>query len=212
MVKTDYHGYAQSNSYSGGNNGDLIGPDGVNWANLPSPVPATQMTYNHVARAISPSFTRQTNCFASTVNPGDTTTVNFSFWMDPNWNTANMHIVGMLLKPNGKIDNGSTSTIAEAITNGFITAYNVSVSEKLNGPDAIRVYPNPVSDKLFIDLGKNYSTVKVEIRNSMRQLVSSKTESNVFNLNLNITGKTGICFVSVLTGDGQREVFKVIKQ
>ncbi|MBC8147159.1 MAG: Omp28-related outer membrane protein, partial [Bacteroidetes bacterium] len=204
-------GYNQSNSYAGGLNGPMIGPNGVNWANLPSSVPAAQMVYNHVARAISPSFTGQTNCFPSSVSPGDTTTINFSFGINPNWNTANMHIVGMLLKPDGKIDNGSTTTFAEAITNGFVTGANVSVTEILPGPDAIRVYPNPVSDNLYIDLARNYSNVTVEVRNTMGQIVSTTTENSVSKINLNIKEEAGIYFVTVLTSNGEREVFKIIK-
>ena len=211
-IKGTTSGYSQSNAYSGGNNGDLIGPDGINWANLPSSVPASQMVYNHVARAISPSFTGQTNCFPSGMGIGDTTSINFTFKMDANWDTANIHIVGMLLKPDGKIDNGSTSTIAEALANGFVEGVNVSVTEILPAPDAsIKIYPNPVSDNLNIDLAKTYSTVSVEVRNTMGQIVSSYTENSVSKLNINIDGEPGIYFVSVLTNDSQREIFKVIK-
>ena len=45
----------QSNSY-GSNGITLIDVDGTDWATLPNWVPDVDMTYRHVARAISPSF------------------------------------------------------------------------------------------------------------------------------------------------------------
>ncbi|RMG83772.1 MAG: hypothetical protein D6707_00415, partial [Bacteroidetes bacterium] len=43
-------GYDQANYYSSqANNIDLVGVDGVNWKDLPNPVPAAQIVYNHVA-------------------------------------------------------------------------------------------------------------------------------------------------------------------
>ncbi|MFC2111622.1 Omp28-related outer membrane protein, partial [Bacteroidota bacterium] len=206
-------GYNQTNSYAGGLNGPMIGPNGVNWANLPSSVPASQMVYNHVARAISPSFAGYANGFPATVTVGSTHTINFSFHLSTNWDTANMHIVGMLIKPNGRIDNGSTSTIAEALANGFISGVNVSVTEILPEPDTrAKVYPNPVSDILNIELSRNYETIVVEVRNTMGQIVSIDTEYSVSNLKLKIEGEAGVYFVSVLTSDDKREVFKVVKQ
>jgi hypothetical protein len=46
---------------------------------LPNPVPAAQMVYNHVARAIQPSFEGFANSFPTTVNAGDAHVVNFLF-------------------------------------------------------------------------------------------------------------------------------------
>ncbi|MGB1311865.1 MAG: GmrSD restriction endonuclease domain-containing protein, partial [Leucothrix sp.] len=46
--------YGQVNYYSGSQS--LIGLDGIDWMNLPSTVPASQMVYDHVARAIAPGF------------------------------------------------------------------------------------------------------------------------------------------------------------
>jgi thiol-disulfide isomerase/thioredoxin len=137
-------GYAQANYYS--NFQDLIGYNGENWRNLPAPVPASQMIYNHVARAIAPSFNGAPNDFPTSIGANTLHAVNFSFTLDPNWDMKKMHVVTMLVKPNGHIDNGNATTLTEAIANGFTETGTVSLSENLLGPDAqLQVYPNPVN-------------------------------------------------------------------
>jgi len=71
-------GYSQSNYYSGGDAGDLIGVDGVNWADLPGAVSASNMVYHHVARALSPSFDGYAG-FPNSIEFGSTYTFNFKF-------------------------------------------------------------------------------------------------------------------------------------
>ena len=61
--------WGQANYYSGGT--DLIGDDGVNWADLPSTVPASQMIYDHVARAILAPFDGMNNSFEDAMIAGD---------------------------------------------------------------------------------------------------------------------------------------------
>jgi hypothetical protein len=151
LIEDGVTGYDQSNYYSGGGNGSLIGPDGVDWADLPSKVPASQMVYNHVARVISPEFAGFKNSFPATVNSGETHTVNFDFVLDSEWDKDKMHIVGILIKPNGQVENGSTSTIDEAVTNGYADGVKVVSVNKLMGPDThFEIFPNPVSDQLNI--------------------------------------------------------------
>lgn len=154
-------GYAQANFYS--NSQSLIGVDGVDWMNLPARVPASQMVYDHVARAISPGFNGQPNSFPSTVNANDQHTLNFWFTLDGEWDVDKMHIVAMLISPTGAIDNGGAATVAEAITNGFVAGPNVSTTEYLNGPDdMLKLYPNPA--------GKGYTDLFVEASNNSVQI------------------------------------------
>jgi hypothetical protein len=93
-------GYNQSNYYAGGSNGVMGG-----YETKPGTVPAAQMVYDHVARAIAPSFGGMTNSFPAVVNSGETHSQNFTFTLPADWNTDNMHIVGLLIDGNGKIDN-----------------------------------------------------------------------------------------------------------
>ena len=93
-------GYNQSNAYAGGGNGVMGG-----FELLPSSVPAAQMVYDHVARAIAPSFTGEANSFPATVLAGQSHTLNFSFTLPATWDENSINIIGLLLNPEGGIDN-----------------------------------------------------------------------------------------------------------
>jgi len=55
-----------------------------------------------------------------------------------------MHIVGMLINPNGEIDNASSTSIATSIANGYNSCNSTSISDELMGPDQkLTIYPNP---------------------------------------------------------------------
>ncbi|MGV3631616.1 MAG: Omp28-related outer membrane protein [Bacteroidota bacterium] len=93
-------GYNQNNYYAGGGNGEMGG-----FESLPSSVPAAQMVYNHVARAIEPDFNGMENSFPAVVNMGETHSQQFTFVLPAGWDTDQMHIVGLLFDPNGDVDN-----------------------------------------------------------------------------------------------------------
>ena len=200
-------GFAQQNSYAGGGSGSLVGPDGVDWSMLPSPVPASQMKYDHVARAIAPNFNGNESSFPPIVNVGDDYTVGFEFVVNPNWNIDKMHIVGILIQPDGRIQNGSISTIDEAVQEGYTPAWNISVGENLIGPDIdVKVYPNPSSDentKLYFHgqfekvsvelytisgkliLTRNYGSLK----NKEVQLETKPLEAGIYLIKTNVDGE-----------------------
>lgn len=93
-------GYNQSNAYAGGANGVMGG-----YESLPSSVPAAQMVYDHVARAIEPSFGGMVNSFPATVNAGESHSQTFTFTLASDWDTSELHIVGLFFDPSGNIDN-----------------------------------------------------------------------------------------------------------
>jgi hypothetical protein len=128
-------GYSQSNAY--GNN--AAGPMG-GFELYGTSVSYTIMHYDHVARAISPSFAGGTG-FPTTVSSGYTQTFNYTFTVPAAWDITQMHIVGMLIEPNGTINNGSTATIAEAIVNGYVTGTNTA---ELAGFE-VNLFPNPTN-------------------------------------------------------------------
>ncbi len=160
-------GYAQSNAYSGGANGVMGG-----YELLPSPVPAAQMVYDHVAREIAPSFGGFAGSFPATVAAGELHTVNFTFVLPAAWSENDMHIIGMLIAPNGRIDNAGKATIAEAVTNGYVSGTTAGISElNTDQLDAMfKVYPNPAS---------TYTTVGINLT----------SESNVEMRLLDMAGK-----------------------
>jgi hypothetical protein len=109
----------------------LIDVNGTDWGTLPGWVPATQMIYRHVGREILPSFEGGLLPNGS-YNVGAVFTQDFQFTTDPTWDLNSMHVVGMLLNPNGMVDN------AVSIPVNILTFLdNVTSDVKLN------IYPNP---------------------------------------------------------------------
>jgi hypothetical protein len=127
--------WSQANAYAGGAQGPMGG-----FESLPNPVPYSQMQYDHVARAISPSFAGGTG-FPTTIAAGYSETRWFTFTVPAGWNIANMHIVGMLIEPGGEINNGSTTTVNEAIANGFVGVNDPAVERP-----SVQIFPNPATD------------------------------------------------------------------
>lgn len=141
------NGYRQSNAYAGGNNGPMGG-----YENLPSSVPANKMVYDHVARAIQPSFTGEPTSFGSGATAGQEYTLNFTIQVPAWWNAQRFNIIGLLRAPNGSIDNAGSATLAEAIDNGFVAGTEISIDETyltvldMEMGNKVQMFPNPAQD------------------------------------------------------------------
>jgi hypothetical protein len=145
--------YNQSNAYAGGDFGVMGG-----YELLSNPVPASQMVYDHVARAIAPSFSGTNIAFPATINTGETHTINASFTLPSTWDETQMHIVGMLVNAAGLIDNAGKATLTEAIANGFVSGTSIATGiADQNQVDAnLTVYPNPANE---------FTSIKVQFKN-----------------------------------------------
>lgn len=145
--------YNQSNAYAGGASGVMGG-----FELLSNPVPAAQMVYNHVARAIAPSFGGTNIAFPATINSGETYTINASFTLPTTWDETKMHIVGMLVNAAGFIDNAGKATLSEAVANGFVSGTSIAAGiADQNQVDAnLTVYPNPADE---------FTSIKVQLKN-----------------------------------------------
>jgi len=98
-VQSDDAAYAQRNFFSGGAT-DLIDLAGRNYKDLPDPVPATDMIYDHVARASLGNYDGR-SFSGSDLAVGDTRTVNFNYTIPEEYNTGTMHLVAIFLNPDG---------------------------------------------------------------------------------------------------------------
>ncbi len=121
---------------------------------LSNPVPAAQMVYDHVARAIEPSFGGYPNSFPTVVNAGETHTVSATFFIPASWDETKIHIVGMLINPAGEIDNAGRATITEAVSNGFVpgTDMTAGLSDLSQADALLQVYPNPATTSTTVAL------------------------------------------------------------
>lgn len=200
-------GYNQSNAYAGGNNGVMGG-----FESLPSPVPAAQMVYDHVARAIAPSFTGQTGVIAATTTVGDNYTANFSFTLPVTWDETEMHIVGMLIDPQGKIDNAGYTNINEAVQNGY-----VGVQEQIaavNLEQMLTVAPNPATDFTNITLHIPTSApVSVRVLDAKGGILQARQFGSLqgdFEIGLNTSNYAPGLYIVELQMNGQRTQKKMV--
>lgn len=100
--------YDQTNDYSGGGFGPMGG-----YESLPNPVPASDMVYNRVARAIEPSFGGDAASFPAVVNAGDTYSRTYNFNIPESWDEGRITVIGLMMNPAGSIDNASKSGLGE---------------------------------------------------------------------------------------------------
>ena len=178
--------YSQANAYSGGGAGPLVDVDGTDWANKPNPTPYTEMIYRHVARAIAPNFEGQ--MLSNTMyNQGDQETLCFEFTLDSQWDTSKIHIVSMLIDDTDRIDNGYSSTINEAVTEGYIACVSSIEGNELNGPDIINVYPNPTKENIIISNIKE--ELELKIYDLQGKIVLIKKVNNLSKVNLSELSK-----------------------
>jgi hypothetical protein len=203
--------YNQSNAYSGGASGPMGG-----FESLANPVPAAQMNYNHVARALSPSFAGMSYAYGASATTGQVFTHNFSYTLPATWDANQIHIIGMMIEPSGVINNAATATIPEAVANGWLAGVSVGVNTIAEAPDAIQLMPNPASSLTNVALSlKTDSDVSMEVFSANGKLVASKAYgklSGPYNLPIDTQEYAkGIYFVKVNV-NGQPTVLKLIKE
>jgi hypothetical protein len=191
--------YNQSNAYAGGGNGVMGG-----YELLPSSVPASQMVYDHVARAIQPSFEGFANSFPATVNAGDVHTVNFLYILPASWDETKIHIIGMMIDPAGRIDNAGKATITEAVTNGYVNGTIAGTEElALDQIDAMfQLFPNPTSGNATLALNlQKEATVEVRIIDISGQEIATRNYGSLngpSNIQLNTADlSAGVYMVEV---------------
>jgi hypothetical protein len=205
-------GYNQSNAYAGGANGVMGG-----YESLPNPVPAAQMTYDHVARAIAPSFTGFASAFPATVNSGDLFTFNFSFTLPAAWDETNMDVIGLLIAPNGRIDNAGKATISEAVSNGFVSGTQVASVAQLEQPDAVmQVFPNPAVNQATVVLNlNNESEVSMKLMDVSGKVLSARSYgmiSGAVDMQLNLSSLSSGIYVIEAEIDGNKIIKRIVKE
>lgn len=200
-------GYNQANAYAGGNNGVMGGFEA-----LPSPVPAAQMVYDHVARAIAPSFTGQTGVIPSSTSVGEVFTANFTFTLPATWDETQMHIVGMLIDPQGKIDNAGYTTIDGAVQNGYVAG--VQEIAGLNLEQLLTVAPNPATDFTNVSVHiPSKAQVSLKVLDAKGSILQGRQYGSLqgdFEIGINTANYAPGLYVVELEVNGQRIQKKLI--
>jgi len=202
--------YNQSNAYAGGGNGVMGG-----YELLPSSVPAAQMVYDHVARAITPSFAGSNTCFPSTIAIGDSVTNNYSFTLPAGWDENEIIIIGMLADPTGKIDNAAKADITTAVSNGYVNACNLTIGEitpQLD--DVLRVYPNPASTQVTVEMNvKGESSVQLRLIDMAGKEISARdygTLNVASTVNIKTASLDAGVYLVELTVNGQKVTKRLV--
>ncbi len=205
-------GYNQANYYEGGGHGAMGG-----FESLPNPVPAAQMNYNHVGRIISPSFTGLSNAYGTNASIGQIVTYTFTFTLPNTWDDSQIHIMGLFIAPTGLIDNASSTTVTQAVTNGYVSGTEIVGITELGAMDAqLNLYPNPTSSNSTISLNlTKQSTIQVSIYAIDGTLVGTKNYGQLDGgmvLPIELSKfKSGMYFVNVII-NGSTSVLKLIKE
>ncbi len=205
-------GWAQSNYYSSGDFGAMGG-----YEDLPATVPASDMVYNHVGRAISPTFEGYHNAFANANMAGDEVTFNFSFPIQSDWDTEKMHIIAFVNEPNGATDNASHTTVNEAIDAGYESGVKILDVEELSfNSSKTSLYPNPAQDLSYVQLSLNKEQdVTVILKNIQGQTISEKNYGmlqGTYQLPIEtLQLASGIYLVDVKTGSEVQSLKLVIE-
>ncbi|MBP6455316.1 MAG: Omp28-related outer membrane protein [Chitinophagaceae bacterium] len=205
-VKGTTSGYNQSNAYAGGGNGPMGG-----YETKPNPVPASQMQYDHVARAIAPNFNGISNAFPNPATTGTSVTHNFGFNIS-NWKKEKMHIVGLLINPSGRIDNASSTSIDEAVANGYV----LNIFDKKQEVSFVSVYPNPAKNEMKIQINaKEYGIATIAIIDATGKIVLRNSAEIVDGLNLvpvSLKGlATGNYFASIFINEKSQTVSFIVE-
>lgn len=166
-------GWDQANYYSGGGNGPMGG-----YENLPDPVPAELMVYEHVARAILGGFAGAEGSLPATVNAGETHSYEFTTTLSEDWDINHIKIVGML------IDN-ATGEIVNGIKDELIIT---DISNQIASNTDLILYPNPARDAFKI---ANITGGDVYVYNMNGQLLLEEK---------NVSGTTNIDVSNFMNG------------
>ena len=171
--------WAQHNYYHGSTSNILIDWEGINYNNLPDPIPAADMEYNDVARKIFGGWEGTSGSIPSTIVDGTTYTHSYTYSVPDSINIDNLTIVGMVI-------NQTTSEIMNAKENGVI----LGLEQTENSNNKVLIYPNPANNFINVVTSKN-STIEIysingqkiiEILNSSRfeKIDLSSYESGIY--------------------------------
>jgi hypothetical protein len=159
-------GYNQANFYSGGGSGPMGG-----YEDLPNPVPAADMVYDHVARALGDNQILGTSGSLPASISGMTYESHmYTIPKGGDWDLNNLHFIGMLV-------DGSTGEILNAGETSSLSAVGIEEEQANFG---LAVYPNPATElaNIKVDIVET-SNVTVEVYNALGELVYTESTQNL---------------------------------
>jgi hypothetical protein len=158
-------GYDQKNYYSSSSQNVALNGAGHNWQNEPNPVPAANMVYDHVGRALLGGYTGQTGSVSTTITDGQTATYQFTYTVPATSVRNNMHAVVLLID----------QATGEVINAKSIPAGSAGITE--TAIENMAVYPNPASEAVTVSFDGKGGDYAITITDLSGRIVSSQTIS-----------------------------------
>ena len=127
-----------------------------------------------------------------------------------------MHIIGMLIAPNGRIDNAGKATITEAVANGYVNGSSAGLFETNDEQiDAMfKLYPNPASDFAVVALQLNAdSDVSMKLIDMSGKVLASRnygTMNGISEIMLNTSDLTAGVYLVEVTVNGSKMIKRLI--
>lgn len=164
-------GYAQINAYAGGANGPMGG-----YENLPSPVPADQMVYDHVARILIGGYNGIPGLLPSFLEHSNPVTANLSALIPDSLNFEKLKVITMLLSPEGEIINATSSNLLDG---------DVTRTKDIYSDTYVKVFPNPTHDNANIEIDlKELIDVSLTITDINGKVVAAKDYGKLVGKNI----------------------------
>jgi len=161
-------GYNQVNYYAGNANGPMGG-----YESKPDPVPAADMVYNHVGRALLGGYSGQTGSVPAAINDGQTASYTFNYTVPATSDMSKIKLVALLIDQ----ADGSVVNAKEVKAQG-----GVAVEEKDENAFRFNVYPNPATDFLNISLENNSNLNTLSVVDMNGKVVYTREISGSENL------------------------------
>lgn len=142
--------YAQTNYYSSASQNIALNGAGHNWQTEPNPVPAANMEYDHVGRALLGGYTGQAGSVPASITDGQVATYTFNYTVPATSVRANMHAVAVVIdQATGEVLNAKEISLA---TLGLAETSTINME----------VFPNPASDVVNVNFdGQGDYTVSI---------------------------------------------------
>lgn len=188
----------QVNYYSGGGFGEMGG-----YENLPDPVPAADMVYQNVARAILGGWYGVTGVIRN-VNTEGTYSYTFSYTVPSDVNVDNLFIVGVV-----------SDTESGEIVNASKVSFDYALQlDEVKSIVDFNVFPNPSASEFNIELNLEQSEkMSIYVSDFMGRVVQelvNEQEIIQYHESISLDVNPGVYFVNVKTATGI-SVQKIVK-
>jgi hypothetical protein len=162
IAENQVTGYTQANYYSSTSQNQNLIYEGVNWKDLPNPVPANQTHFNFVARHISDGFKGTPNSLPIPMSAGTPYTKNYTYTIPT---TSQVHhttaSILVIHQASGIVCNSAQAEVA------------LNVGAQVKSLNAVTLFPNPATEYLNVNVEANKATSgSISIINSLGQVVN----------------------------------------